>query len=195
MSTEHHFGPGSPQHAWLEGDLAAVDRSLTPWVVLVGHRPVYIDADEYGEQGKQTTAIQLQEALEALLDRYGVDVAVAGHHHSYQRTCSVHGGVCHLGRARGTVHLCVGNAGADFYDNGFQQRPAWVEHEAQTTHGYARLHVNATAFHIQAVDSSTGQVFDEAVLAPRQQDPAAPSTTQQQASLFAQRAEALLAAA
>lgn len=38
MSTEHHFGAGSPQRAWLEGDLAGVDRSLTPWLVLVGHR-------------------------------------------------------------------------------------------------------------------------------------------------------------
>lgn len=38
-------------------------------------------------------------------------------------------GACHPGRARGTVHLCVGNAGAGFYDNGFQERPAWVEHE------------------------------------------------------------------
>ena len=38
MSTEHHFVPGTPQWAWLEGDLAAVDRSITPWVVLVGHR-------------------------------------------------------------------------------------------------------------------------------------------------------------
>lgn len=66
--------------------------------------------------------------------------------------------------------------------------------QAQTTHGYARLHVNATTFHIQAIDSSTGKVFDEAVLAPRQA-PAAPSSTRQQASLFAQRAEALLAAA
>lgn len=171
-------------------------------------RPIYIDADEFGDQGKQTTAIQvrhlgqqadmwhtaqrnacllttsllftsiselqLQDALGNLLDRYGVDVAIAGHHHrcepvdgllpsvaaaacrhtqpgwtapdscccspprlpacplaprSYQRTCSVHNGTCHPGRTRGTVHLCVGNAGADFYDNGFQQRPAWVEHE------------------------------------------------------------------
>lgn len=66
--------------------------------------------------------------------------------------------------------------------------------QAQTTHGYARLHVNATAFHIQAVDSATGRVFDEAVLAPRHA-PAAPSDTRQQASLFARRAEALLAAA
>ncbi len=38
MSTEHHFGAGSAQREWLEGDLAGIDRSLTPWLVLVGHR-------------------------------------------------------------------------------------------------------------------------------------------------------------
>ena len=130
---------------------------------------------------------QLQEALEGLLDRYSVDVAIAGHHHrraglggparrpagprlggcvrcagcsallalvrlqacpnlgtllpspaascSYQRTCSVHAGACHPGRSRGTVHLCVGNAGADFYDNGFAQQPAWIEHEVGAGRG------------------------------------------------------------
>lgn len=117
MSTEHFFGPGTRQHLWLEADLAAVNRSRTPWLVLVGHRwgarpvhtavlrpagagldsdgaalpscsaacarnascmqhaarlrahlcrhatprrPVYIDADEYGDQGKQTTALQVR---------------------------------------------------------------------------------------------------------------------------------------
>ena len=29
------------QYDWLENDLAHVDRSLTPWVVLYGHRPMY----------------------------------------------------------------------------------------------------------------------------------------------------------
>ena len=31
----------APQYAWLEADLAAVDRAATPWVVLFGHRPMY----------------------------------------------------------------------------------------------------------------------------------------------------------
>ena len=35
--------------------------------------------------------------------------------------------------------------------------------QAQLTHGYARLHVNATHFHVEAVDSS-GKVFDEALM-------------------------------
>ncbi|KAL4435011.1 hypothetical protein ABPG77_003836 [Micractinium sp. CCAP 211/92] len=165
MSTEHFFGPGSQQHLWLEADLAAVNRSRTPWLVLVGHRPIYIDADEYGDQGKQTTALQLQMALEHLLGKHGVDVALSGHHHSYQRTCPVLAQRCrpHTGLGGGVVHLCVGHAGAQWYDNGFVARPDWVAYENQVIHGHARLHINATHFHMEAIDSG-GQLFDEVVL-------------------------------
>ena len=40
-STEHDYHPGSEQHAWLLRDLAAVNRSATPFVVFTGHRPMY----------------------------------------------------------------------------------------------------------------------------------------------------------
>ena len=76
---EHHFTEGSPQHLWLQQDMSAVDRSRTPWLVLVGHRPVYIDANDSGDPGaKQTTAVQLQLALGHLLFQHGVDVALSG---------------------------------------------------------------------------------------------------------------------
>jgi acid phosphatase type 7 len=32
------FEPGAVQYQWLEADLAAVNRSVTPFVVLTGHR-------------------------------------------------------------------------------------------------------------------------------------------------------------
>jgi hypothetical protein len=37
-SSEHAFAPGTPQHAWVKADLAAVDRSKTPWVIVGMHR-------------------------------------------------------------------------------------------------------------------------------------------------------------
>jgi len=40
FSTEHDFTKGSRQYAWLEKDLQSVDRSITPWLILVGHRPM-----------------------------------------------------------------------------------------------------------------------------------------------------------
>lgn len=42
MSTEHNFTVGSPQYTWLEADLRAVNRSVTPWILFSGHRPMYV---------------------------------------------------------------------------------------------------------------------------------------------------------
>ena len=41
MSTEHNFTQGSPQYDWMEQDLKNVNRSLTPWVIMAGHRAMY----------------------------------------------------------------------------------------------------------------------------------------------------------
>lgn len=39
-----NFSTGSDQLKWIEEDLAHVDRCKTPWVILGGHRPMYIDS-------------------------------------------------------------------------------------------------------------------------------------------------------
>ena len=49
MSTEHNFTQGSPQYEWMEKDLKNVNRSLTPWIVIAGHRAMYTSQIEIGE--------------------------------------------------------------------------------------------------------------------------------------------------
>merc|ERR1712166_1508383 len=88
FSTEHDFASGSSQHAWLEETLASVDRKLTPWLVIAGHRPMYVDTAWPGADGP------LRAALEAMFQKYKVDVAIWGHNHSYQRSCSVNNMTC-----------------------------------------------------------------------------------------------------
>ncbi len=95
-----------------------------------------------------------------------MDVVLSGHHHSYQRTCPVYHRKCRHtkhGAPGAPIHVCLGNGGADFYDNGFAPTPKWVDFEAMTTHGYARIHVNGSAFALEAVNSR-GDVFDEFVV-------------------------------
>ena len=41
VSSEHDLAPGSPQHEWLQTDLKAVNRTLTPWLIVESHRPMY----------------------------------------------------------------------------------------------------------------------------------------------------------
>jgi len=39
LSNYHSFSPGSPQYAWLQKDLASIDRAATPWVFVNTHAP------------------------------------------------------------------------------------------------------------------------------------------------------------
>ena len=41
LNTEMSSLNGSRQHSFVEADLAAVDRTVTPWVFIVGHRQMY----------------------------------------------------------------------------------------------------------------------------------------------------------
>ena len=71
---EHLFEPGSPQHDFIRADLAALNRTRTPWLVVGGHRPPYIDSTFYGlvPDGDQVVARQLRGALEDLFYSYQV---------------------------------------------------------------------------------------------------------------------------
>ena len=81
MSTEHDYAPGSPQWQWLEADLqrAAANRGTVPWVILVGHRPMY--CSDKSEKDEHWPGAVFQQQIEPLMARCvwrWRDCAVAG---------------------------------------------------------------------------------------------------------------------
>ena len=56
MSTEHDFHEGSKQYQFLEEDLKAVDRSVTPWVIFGAHRAMYLNSN-YGSDSAEASDI------------------------------------------------------------------------------------------------------------------------------------------
>ncbi len=66
-SSEHDLQHGSPQHAWLEATLAAVDRCTTPWLLLALHRPLYV---VHPHKDNRVVGQHLRDAIESLLDRW-----------------------------------------------------------------------------------------------------------------------------
>ena len=68
----------------MKKDLASVDRKKTPWIIVAGHRPWYVD---------ETKCDSCQAAFEPLLIEYGVDIALFGHKHFYERLTPIANGV------------------------------------------------------------------------------------------------------
>ena len=69
------------QYSWLESDLGRVDRRVTPWVVVYGHRPMYCTNNDRDDctiyETRTRTGLPLLKwwGLEPLLAQYGVDLA------------------------------------------------------------------------------------------------------------------------
>ena len=154
ISTEHDFLPGSPMYWWIERDLKSVNKELTPWLIVVGHRAMYF-SEKYPKVYRIMT--EMQKALEGLFYEYRVNLAVWGHFHSYERTCAVYRQVCD---PKGTVHITVGSAGFELDDAETNDVP-WSLHFEQS-YGYLRVEVaNASALHIQYVHNIDRVVSDQ----------------------------------
>jgi len=77
------------QRAFVEKDLqqAYANRARVPWIIAVGHRPLYTSAsDSYFVDYLKP----VQDEFEDLFHQYGVDLYICGHVHSYERTYPVY---------------------------------------------------------------------------------------------------------
>jgi hypothetical protein len=161
LSSEHDLHPGSMQHEWLAAQLAAVDRELTPWVVVELHRPMYNNEDYPADYN---TGLRIRTALEPLLLQHSVDLVLAGHYHSYMRTTRIINDTVAdpgSGSNPGIFHFTIGSAGATLDAIGMVSRKDWQVHfEAQF--GYGRITV-ANKTHmlwefVRAADSNMSAV-------------------------------------
>jgi hypothetical protein len=109
-------------------------------------------------------ARELRAAFEDMLRDHAVDMTWHGHHHSYQRTCPVHRGVCQGyddadGSARGTVHLVIGHAGAGLTEN-VEREPAAHWEVIKLWWGYLRVRASGTELVGEVVSDADGGLMD-----------------------------------
>ncbi|GKY98793.1 hypothetical protein MPSEU_000835500 [Mayamaea pseudoterrestris] len=162
ISSEHDLAKGSPQHTWLENDLRLVDRTRTPWIIVETHRPLY-NPETLWEQNN--VGIAMRYEIEDLLYTYKVDLVLAGHYHSYFRSCNgLYRDECNKG---GPTYLTIGSAGARLDEAWFYPN-AWTAKSIQKQYGYGRITImNATAVHFEFVkvgdynDATSGQIGDD----------------------------------
>jgi len=152
------------QVAWIEQDLASVDRNIYPWIIVYGHRPLYCS----GTSSDCTEMAQLlREDLEPLLYKYQVNLLFSAHRHNYERFWPVYQGVPEktYNNPRATVHIVNGAGGnrEGFANIGNTVDPASVVHYERW--GYSIITVyNATTLEYVFNDAQTGTMLDSFIL-------------------------------
>jgi hypothetical protein len=141
LNSEMNSSVGSRQHAFFSADLAAVNRNVTPWLVVLSHRHFYGCAKVQGPSCKYSEPQNLLDDMEELLYLNKADLVLYGHLHLAQRSCPMYRGKCVSSKdASGydaPIHAIVGNAGMAL--NPFPDAPApWSVYEG-SEFGFSHL--------------------------------------------------------
>ncbi|XP_048330082.2 probable inactive purple acid phosphatase 27 [Ziziphus jujuba] len=166
ISTEHDWSKDSEQYEWMKKDMASVDRSKTPWLIFMGHRPMYTSSS-----GLTNVDQNFVDEVEPLLLDNKVDLALFGHVHNYERTCSIYDGECKgmptkdktgidvydHSNYTATVQAVIGMAG--FKLDKFNLQNSWSLSRIPEF-GYFRGHATKEELKLEFVNAGTRKVED-----------------------------------
>lgn len=129
-TTDHN----SEQYKWLISDLKTVDRTITPWIIVVMHCPWYSsNIDHYGEQ--QT--VLMRDYMEDLFYEYHVNIALMGHVHAYERTHPVYKNKTD---DFATVYITIGDGGNfEGHAKTYYEQPIWSAFRNGTDYGFGTI--------------------------------------------------------
>lgn len=134
LSSFSSFREGSLQYEWLLSELKSVDRSITPWLIVTLHCPLY---NTFKTHRHDIFITEAQATLEPLFVKYTVNFVIAGHVHAYMRTHPV---AFSKRNPRGPIHIIQGNGGKavcePYYNNTAEE---WVAVRDQSQYGYGTL--------------------------------------------------------
>lgn len=97
------FDASSDQYTWLKADLAKVNRTKTPWIVVLIHAPWYSSNIAHKGEGES-----MRQAMEEMLYNARVDIVYAGHVHAYERFTRVYD---NKADRCGPIYVTIGDGG------------------------------------------------------------------------------------
>ncbi|KAI8636788.1 Metallo-dependent phosphatase-like protein [Parasitella parasitica] len=160
---------------WLEQDLikANQQRSKTPWIIVIGHRPLYCSIFSNSDCTENAEILRFghtqEQGLESLLTKYNVDMYLCGHKHNYERTYPVRNNetiTTSYHNAPSFFQVITGNAGnyegSDEFDN-TTELPSWLGLRYQG-YGFTTIEISPQQLALQhyetLVDGTRGGLKD-----------------------------------
>jgi len=139
------------QLEWVESDLAAAAADPdTDWLIVMTHHPAYSSSTAHG------STIRVQQYLVPLFEKYGVDLAFAGHDHAYERTWPVLNN--QVADGWGVTYVVAGGFFAPGYANGNDWFTA-VSHHGDK-YNYVVVEVDGDTLRCTAYSGDGEEVLD-----------------------------------
>jgi hypothetical protein len=143
---------GSLQRTWLtEIALPNVDRSITPWLIIVFHTPLYTTFKSHINEINPT--LMKDSGIRQLFQRYKVNLVISGHDHAYMRTKPLNPNGSVSESKTGPIFWTLGaggnREGHSEYINPIQQEE-WVDKRDDDEFGFGLFFAqNCTHAHLQ----------------------------------------------
>jgi len=152
------FAEGSEEYKWLDADLAGArnNKNIT-WIILYSHYPIY----SYGFSFIQTW----QRNVKPLVDKYRVDLYLAGHRHVYERHKAVRGSEIfeqtdqHVyDKPKGTIYVTNGSCGGSLQGVGGYDLPTMVFTPGERIYTYSVMTIEDRTINYTVYDKQGKQV-------------------------------------
>ncbi|KAF2301907.1 hypothetical protein GH714_030283 [Hevea brasiliensis] len=161
-----HFGKYTPQYKWLEAELPKVNRTETPWLIVLMHAPWYNSYNYHYMEGET-----MRVMYEPWFVEYKVDVVFAGHVHAYERSERISNVAYNIVNGKCTpvadqtapVYITIGDGGnlEGLATNMTEPQPAYSAYREASfghaifdiknrTHAYYNWHRNQDGYAVEA---------------------------------------------
>ncbi|CAB3397168.1 unnamed protein product [Caenorhabditis bovis] len=169
--TEYGFEQIANQYNWLLRDLkkANLNRKKVPWIITMGHRPMYCsdfngdDCTKYESIIRTGIPIVHGYALEKLFYEQGVDIELWAHEHTYERLWPVFNRTVFNGTRNpyedppAPVHIITGSAGCRENTDIFVEHPGPWSAKRSTDYGFGVMRVyNSTHVQFRQINVAQG---------------------------------------
>lgn len=145
LSSYSDTSVGSVQYQWLLGELKKINRSKTPWLIVMMHTQFYTTF--LGHNDEQETTI-MRESMEPLFTKYHVNLIFSGHDHAYMRSKSMASGKVDK-EGLSPIYLIVGEGGnREGHSKSYLNKEAeeWVDVRDKSVFGFGTLEVVNASF-------------------------------------------------